>query len=91
MNDNLATGFPMAVDLCTLTQDNGTMLDQATVDRLLALEKAFTESDAIVFPAAGQATELEVISVEGREAFLIGVNRRGKIKVSKCTYKKDTR
>jgi hypothetical protein len=30
--------------------------------------------------------QLEVKSEDGREAFLIDVNRRGKIKLSKCTY-----
>jgi hypothetical protein len=30
--------------------------------------------------------QLEVKSEDGREAFIIDVNRKGKIKISKCTY-----
>lgn len=73
------------MDLRTL-EKGGVMLDQTTIDRLLALEKALVASEVIAFPAAGEAVELKAASADGREAFLIDVNRRGKIKVSKCTY-----
>ena len=46
------------------------MFDQITVDRLLALEKTLTESGSIDFPPAGQTIQLEVTSIDRREAFL---------------------
>ena len=40
----------------------------------------------IDFPAAGAFLQLDVRSNDEREEFIIDVNRRGKIKLSKCTY-----
>ena len=62
------------------------MLDQAAVDALLRLEKLLVKEEAINFPCSGSAQELEVKSSDGREVFLIDINRRGRIKISKCTY-----
>jgi hypothetical protein len=62
------------------------MLDQPTIERLLTLEKLL-ESDAdIDFPAANSKEQLDVRSVDGLEGFIIDINRRGQIKISKCTY-----
>lgn len=62
------------------------MLDQATVDALLRLDKLLVNAGAINFPSPGSAQELEVKSSDDRETFLIDTNRRGRIKISKCTY-----
>ncbi len=62
------------------------MLTQAEVDRLLSLVKVLVDRGPIDFPQAGTTKQLEVKSKDGREAFIIDVNRKGKIKVSKCTY-----
>jgi hypothetical protein len=62
------------------------MLDQPTVDALLRLDKLLGSGAAIDFPCFGSAEELEVKSSDGGETFLIDVNRRGRIKISKCTY-----
>jgi len=62
------------------------MLDQPTIKRLLALEKLLENPAIIDFPAAGGKLQLDVRSVDGLEGFLIDVNRRGQIKITKCTY-----
>lgn len=62
------------------------MLDQPTIDRLLALDKLLENGGAIEFPAANTKQQLDVRSVDGLEGFLIDINRRGQIKISKCTY-----
>lgn len=62
------------------------MLTQAEADRLMAMVKRFADQTTIIFPLAGEISQLEVKSVDGRESFLIDVNRKGKVKISKCTY-----
>lgn len=62
------------------------MLTQATVDELLSLPKRLVDDGPIAFPPAGQAISLGARSRDGREEFLIDVNRRGRIKLTKCTY-----
>lgn len=37
-------------------------------------------------PAAGEGLTFPLQSLDGRTAFLIDANRRGKIKLTKCTY-----
>ena len=62
------------------------MLTQARADELLQLVKVLVERGPIDFPVAGTIKQLELKSEDGGERFLIDVNRRGKIKISKCTY-----
>jgi hypothetical protein len=62
------------------------MLAQAKVDELLNLIKVLVDTGDIEFPPAGTAKQIELKSEDGREAFIVDVNRRGKIKISKCTY-----
>jgi hypothetical protein len=62
------------------------MLDQTTANALLALDKLLADTSPIDFPMPGMALELAVKSQDDREAFLIDINRRGRIKISKCTY-----
>ena len=62
------------------------MLDQPTIDRLLALEKQLESAAVIDFPVQNTKKQLDVRSVDGFEGFLIDVNRSGQIKIPKCTY-----
>jgi len=62
------------------------MLPQAKVNELLNLVKVLVATGTIDLPDPGLMTQLEVKSEDGRESFMIDVNRRGKIKVTKCTY-----
>src|SRR5713226_9391985 len=62
------------------------MLTQAEADRLMALVKRLVDRATILFPLPGDIRQLQVKSEDGRESFLIDVNRKGKVKPSKCTY-----
>ncbi|HEV7282315.1 MAG TPA: hypothetical protein VGN57_19085 [Pirellulaceae bacterium] len=62
------------------------MLTDSDVVRLLDLVKRFVDASTIDFPAAGSSLEREVLSEDGHESFLIDVNRKGKVKPTKCTF-----
>lgn len=62
------------------------MLTQAKADELLAMVKRLVSMLPIRFPLSGELLQLELKSDDGRESFMLDVNRKGKIKVSKCTY-----
>jgi len=62
------------------------MLTQTQADALLALDKLLNRTGSIDFPTQGSMLKLDVHSTDGVEAFFIDVNRRGRIKISKCTY-----
>ena len=62
------------------------MLAQAKIDALLSIPKGLVSPTPIAFPPAGQAIQLAAKSTDGREDFVIDVNRRGKIKLTRCTY-----
>ena len=62
------------------------MLTQSEADALMSMAKYLVKPGEIRFPLAGDSLQLELRSEDEREAFLIDVNRRGKIKFTKCTY-----
>lgn len=62
------------------------MLTQLRADELMGMEKYCIDSKPIQFPGAGTASQLEVKSTDDRESFLIDVNRKGRIRLTKCTY-----
>jgi hypothetical protein len=62
------------------------MLTQSAANALMAMPKHLLETGEIRFPASGDYMQLELRSDDERETFLIDVNRRGKIKLTKCTY-----
>lgn len=62
------------------------MLPQAKADELMGIEKYCADATPIQFPRAGTAVQIEVKSSDDRESFLIDVNRKGRIRISKCTY-----
>lgn len=62
------------------------MLSQAEADRLMEMLKRFVDRATINFPLSGQSSKWEVKSDDGRESFLIDAQRKGKIKLSKCTF-----
>lgn len=62
------------------------MLSQNQFNELLAAEKYCVDSSPIEFPSHGTAETIELKTVDDRESFLIDINRKGKIKLSKCTY-----
>lgn len=62
------------------------MLTQQRANELMAMEKYCVDAKSIQFPASGTAAQIEVKSTDDRESFLIDVNRKGRIRLSKCTY-----
>ena len=65
-----------------------TPLLQADADSLRTMPKRLTKASRANFamPNAGEAISLALESMDGRIAFFIDVNRRGRIKLTKCTY-----
>ena len=62
------------------------MLDQETVDRLLAIPKQLACVATIPFPPMGSSLVLDATDLEEKEQFKIDAQRRGRKKVTKCTY-----
>ncbi|HUT14305.1 MAG TPA: hypothetical protein VMY42_27715 [Thermoguttaceae bacterium] len=62
------------------------VLTQERADELMGLPKQCADRSPIEFPLAGEALLLELRSEDGRESFLLDVNRKGRIKLKKCTY-----
>lgn len=63
-------------------------LVQAEADRLRTMPKRLTPGERREFgmPSAGEGRTFQLESLEGRTTFLVDVNRRGKIKLSRCSY-----
>jgi len=62
------------------------MLPQQKADQLIQVPKLLVASSAIQFPIAGDSIQLEAKSQNGRDTFMFDVNRKGRIKLSRCTY-----
>jgi hypothetical protein len=52
------------------------------------MPKQVIDTPPLRFPAHGTAALFHLKSLDGKEAFLVDVNRKGQINVSKCTYQK---
>ena len=63
------------------------MLPQSEADKLIAIEKKRVNDEIYDFPMAGDILEIPIVSFNGREKFLLDINR-GRIIISKCTYQK---
>ncbi len=61
------------------------MLTQSEADTLIAMQKKKANDEVTSFPLGGSLLTLPIVSLDGREAFLIDVNR-GRIRLSKCSY-----
>ncbi len=61
------------------------MLNQQKADRLMAMPKALN-NPSIRFPLDDDFICIDAKSADGREAFVFDVNRKGRIKLTKCTY-----
>lgn len=62
------------------------MLTDSDVRRLLDLVKRFIDPRTIDFPSFGTCLSREAVSIDGHEAFMIDINRKGRVKVTKCTF-----
>jgi len=61
---------------------------QSEADALRTMPKRLTKAARAEFgmPSAGEGMTFALESLDGRTAFLIDANRRGKFKLTKCTY-----
>lgn len=64
------------------------MLLQAEADLLRTMHKRLTKAARAEFtmPLPGEARIFQLESLDGRNAFLIDVNRRGRIRLTRCSY-----
>ena len=64
------------------------MLTQKEADTLIEMLKHIQDSDTpLMFPAPGYAEKLFLQSEDGKNEFIVDINRRGYINISKkCTY-----
>lgn len=66
------------------------MLTQSEADYLMELEKRFTQNDMLILGEPGVRIERELISVDGREKFLLDVYQ-GRIELRKFTLQERAR
>ncbi|MBA3315716.1 MAG: hypothetical protein H0T47_20820 [Planctomycetaceae bacterium] len=52
----------------------------------MEMPKYVVDSQPLLFPGAGNSAVLRLKSSDEKESFLVDINRKGRIKVSKCTY-----
>ncbi|MHC4181155.1 MAG: DUF6978 family protein [Planctomycetota bacterium] len=62
------------------------MLSQERADELIGMPKRCMDGSPIDFPLPGESLRLELESVDKSESFILDVNRKGRIKLTKCTY-----
>ena len=62
------------------------MLSQQRSEDLRQMAKVIVDKVPLTFPMADSAILVNATSTDGREHFLFDVNRKGKIKLSKCSY-----
>lgn len=62
------------------------MLTQSEADALIATQKKKTTNEQYNFPPSGEILTIPIISIDESESFLIDVNRKGRIRLTKCTY-----
>jgi hypothetical protein len=62
------------------------MLTDAEATDLLNALKELKSKRMIKFPSPGSAQQLDVNTKDGKDKFIIDINRKGKISLSKCTY-----
>lgn len=62
------------------------MLTQSEADALIVMPKKKSTDEQYDFPFSGEILTIPIVSVDEKESFLIDVNRRGRIRLTKCTY-----
>lgn len=62
------------------------MLTQGDANQLIACLKELIGDSNVIFPQPGEYIELDAKSTNDGDIFVIDVNRKGTLKISKCTY-----
>ncbi len=60
------------------------MLTQSEADALIAMPKKKSTDEQYNFPSSGEVLTIPIVSIDERESFLIDVNRKGRIGLTKC-------
>lgn len=61
------------------------MLSQIEADNLMALPKKMT-TNTIELPSTGNSARFDILSVDDHQKFLLDINRKSTIKLTKCGY-----
>lgn len=64
------------------------MLSQAEINYLLDVLKKFLQRTTLSFPTAGEYKNLKISSYDEKEEFIIDINRKGNINLTRCTLQK---
>lgn len=62
------------------------MLNQTEADSLIKMPKKRVDNEIYYLPMQNEAIRIPIISIDEKEKFLIDINRKGKLKLTKCTY-----
>jgi hypothetical protein len=62
------------------------MLTQSEANILIDMQKKYAKKEMYNFPLSGGILTIPIVSMDEREAFLIDINRKGRIRLAKCTY-----
>lgn len=62
------------------------MLKQNEIDNLLNMLKMLETKGMFIFPSVGESSKVDITSLDGKDKFVVDINRKGKIKLSKCTF-----
>lgn len=62
------------------------MLIQAEADALIAMQKKRGTDNYYDFPHPGEILTIPIVSIDKRDPFLLDINRRGRIRLTRCTY-----
>ncbi|MCL5986957.1 MAG: hypothetical protein M1371_10425 [Actinobacteria bacterium] len=63
-------------------------LTQIEADKLIEMPKKALDNDQYEFPLYGESLSIPIVSLDSREHFLVDINRKGSIRLNKCTYQK---
>lgn len=64
------------------------MFSDQEAKELIEIAKKLRTTDLFFFPDHGTEKKLDVDSIDGKHKFIVDVNRKGRISLSKCTYQK---
>ena len=62
------------------------MLTQSEANFLISMKKKKAQDETYTFTRLGQILTIPIVSMDEEESFLIDINRKGQIKLTKCTY-----
>ena len=62
------------------------MLSQTEAEMLISLKKKREKDNTYDFPFSNEYLNIPIISIDGKESFLIDINRKGTIRLLKCTF-----